>query len=38
MRAAFALLLVGIIVVGGTTALAILFYNLVVLIRNYFFI
>lgn len=37
MRAAFALLLVGIIVVCGSAAIFILLYNLIVTINNYFF-
>lgn len=36
MRAAFAILLLGVIAVCGSAALFILFYNLIVLIRNYF--
>lgn len=38
MRAAFALLLVAIIVVGVTSLVFILLYNLAVMINNYFFV
>ncbi len=38
MRAAFALLLVTIIVLGGTFVLFILLYNFAVMINNYFFV
>jgi len=37
VRAAFALFLVAIIAVAGTSAVLILLYNVAVMIRNYFF-
>ena len=38
MRAAFALLLASIIVLGGTAVLFMLLYNVAVMINNHFFV